>query len=260
MYVHTRSYINRHKYDTFVFFVLKLKETVLTYLFSVGVDGERDVGKSCLIKKFASDDFKNGVYKNAFHAYVITTHIQLDDYDIKIEFLETGWNLRPNENYYKYVDGAILVYDISQSDGLREIKELSREYSRNEIPIMIVANKCDKNEHKNRDDLLKEVKNYFGEELNILGEEFLFDKTSEKEKTNASLNKILKKCIFRLLDFKGINDLNKLTSPNNHFKSVMNHATQLYLYEVSKKVIGGRQQIEEILLDGIETFLSLVCT
>ncbi|RIB09551.1 P-loop containing nucleoside triphosphate hydrolase protein [Gigaspora rosea] len=230
------------------------------FFLRIGVDGKRNVGKSCLINKFASDDFDNGQYKNAFHAYVTTTHIRLDDYDLKIEFLETGWNLRPNENYYKYIDGAILVYDISQSDGLKKIKELSREYSRNEIPIMIVANKCDLNEHKNRDDLLKEVKNYFGEELNILGEEVLFDKTSEKEKTSASLNKILKKCISRLLDFKGTNDLNKLTSPNSQFKSVMKHATQLYLYEVPKKVIGERQQIEEILHDGIKAFLSLVCT
>ncbi|CAG8546121.1 20275_t:CDS:2, partial [Gigaspora rosea] len=54
-----------------------------------GVDGKRNVGKSCLINKFASDDFDNGQYKNAFHAYVTTTHIRLDDYDLKIEFLET---------------------------------------------------------------------------------------------------------------------------------------------------------------------------
>ncbi|CAG8799907.1 1195_t:CDS:2, partial [Racocetra persica] len=208
-----------------------------------GVDGEYYVGKSCFIKKFAYGDFENGVYKNTFHAYVTTTHIRLDDYDIKVEFLETGWNLRPNEN--------------SQSDGLKEIKELSREYNSNEIPIMIIANKCDKNEHRNRDDLLKEVKNYFGEELNILGEEFLFDKTSEKQKTSTSLNKILKECISRFLDFKGTNDLKKLTSPNSQFESIMKHATQLYLYKVPKKVIDGRQQIEEILRYGIKAFLSL---
>ncbi|CAG8746376.1 7547_t:CDS:2, partial [Racocetra fulgida] len=144
-----------------------------------GVDGKRGVGKSCLIKKFADDDFENGKYKNTFHAYVTTTtkHIRLDDYDIKVEFLETNQMkselLNPNWNlfffqimelylsckyysYYSYIDGAILVYDISQYDGLKEIKELSCEYSK--IPIMIIANNCDKNE----DDLLKEVKNYFG--------------------------------------------------------------------------------------------------
>ncbi|CAG8715576.1 11095_t:CDS:1, partial [Racocetra persica] len=54
-----------------------------------GVDGEHYVGKSCLIKKFADDDFENGEYKENFHAYVTTTHIRLDEYDIKVEFLET---------------------------------------------------------------------------------------------------------------------------------------------------------------------------
>ncbi|CAG8846132.1 4856_t:CDS:1, partial [Gigaspora margarita] len=53
-----------------------------------GVDGEKNVGKSCLISKFAKDDFKNGVYKETLRAYVTTTYIQLDNYTIKVEFLE----------------------------------------------------------------------------------------------------------------------------------------------------------------------------
>ncbi|CAG8740186.1 1350_t:CDS:1, partial [Racocetra fulgida] len=64
-----------------------------------------------------------------------------------------------------YIDGAILVYDVSQTDGLEKIVELSREYINtdsnyvaNVNPIMIIANKWDKwdeNKQKNRDDLLK---------------------------------------------------------------------------------------------------------
>ncbi|CAG8559745.1 13872_t:CDS:2, partial [Cetraspora pellucida] len=219
------------------------------FFLRIGVDGEARVGKSRLISKFAENDFENGVYKNTLHAYVTTSYIQLDDYTIKVEFLETGWSLRPNKNY---VDGAILVYDISQFDALKEIKELSSEYNSNKIPIMIIANKCDNNKHKNSVDFLKDIKDYFGEELNILGEEFLFDKTSIKDKTSASLDKILKECASRLLDFKETKELNELTSPSNQFKSIMKHTTQLYLYEVPKKVIGGRQQIEEILHDGIK--------
>ncbi|CAG8810374.1 8589_t:CDS:2, partial [Racocetra persica] len=57
-----------------------------------GVDGEKRVGKSQLINKFANDDFNNGVYKETLRAYATTTHIQLDNYTIKVEFLETGIN------------------------------------------------------------------------------------------------------------------------------------------------------------------------
>ncbi|CAG8804727.1 33854_t:CDS:2, partial [Racocetra persica] len=146
-----------------------------------GVDGKRDVGKSSLVSKFAEYDFKKGEYKDTLHVYVTTTLIPLNNCTIKVEFLETGWNLRPNKNY---IDGAILVYDTSESDGLNEMKEISHEYISSKIPIMIIANKCDINKHENRDDLLKEVKNYFGEEC-------LFDKTSIKEKTSDKLNKIL---------------------------------------------------------------------
>ncbi|CAG8832378.1 13045_t:CDS:2, partial [Cetraspora pellucida] len=123
-----------------------------------------------------------------------------------------------------YIDGAILVYDISEDNGLNGMKELLCEYSSNEIPIMIIANKCDKNEHKNRDDLLKEIKYYFGEELNILGKEFLFDKTSDMEKTSASLNKILEECINRFSEFREIKGLKELTSPSNQFKSMTQYA------------------------------------
>ncbi|CAG8512308.1 1765_t:CDS:2, partial [Gigaspora rosea] len=80
-----------------------------------GVDGKDCVGKSSLVSKFAKDDFDNGVYKDTLHVYVTTTYIHLNNYTIKVEFLETGWNLRPNKNY---IDGAILVYDINDSDGL----------------------------------------------------------------------------------------------------------------------------------------------
>ncbi|CAG8809876.1 16215_t:CDS:2, partial [Racocetra persica] len=145
------------------------------------------------------------------------------------------WDLRPNKNYYSYIDGAVLVYDISQPDSKTKINELlldeDNSYINNKIPIMIIANKCDKYENKNREDLLKE-KQYFGEK-------FLFNTTSFEEKTSTSLDKILEE----------INDLNELAPPNNQFKSIMEHATQLYLCEIPK-VIYGRQQQVELSFDG----------
>ncbi|CAG8666556.1 2975_t:CDS:2, partial [Cetraspora pellucida] len=114
------------------------------------------------------------------------------------------------------------------------MKELSREYISSKIPIMIIANKCDKNKHENRDDLLKEVKNYFGEE-------YLFDKTSIKEKTSDKLNKILE----------------ELTSPSNQFKFMMEYATRLYSFEIPKKVIYNGEQIEGLTSEDIKSFLWL---
>ncbi|CAG8813353.1 68_t:CDS:2, partial [Racocetra persica] len=134
-----------------------------------GVDGERWAGKSWLITKFAENDFYLGAYEENLQVYVITTYIHLDNCTIKVEFLETGWNMRPNKNYYSYIDGAMLVYDISRTDGLKIIEELLHEYTNtdsnyvtNKIPIMIIANKWgerDKNKYKDEDELLKEIKN-----------------------------------------------------------------------------------------------------
>ncbi|CAG8579545.1 2260_t:CDS:2, partial [Racocetra persica] len=216
------------------------------FFLRIGVDGERDVGKSWLIEKFAGNDFENGEYEENLHVYVTTTYIHLDNCTVKVEFLETGWNMRPNINYYSYIDGAMLVYDIS--DGLKKIEELSREYTNTDsnyvtdkIPIMIIANKWDENEHKNEDDLLKEIKN-------SVGEEFLCNITSTEEKISkisSSFEEILKKCKSRLLDFREVNDLHILTSPSNQFNLMMKRATQLY--GIPKKVIDDRRKQLEIL-------------
>ncbi|KAF0552790.1 rab11 protein [Gigaspora margarita] len=219
------------------------------FFLRIGVDGEHWISKTSLINEFAENDFKNGIYEENLQVYVTTTLIQLDNYIIKVEFLITGWHLRPNKNYYSYIDGAILIYD-----GLEKMKELICEYTNtdndyltNKIPIMIITNKSD-------NDLLKEIKTF-------VGEEFLYNVTSAYGKT--SIEKILKKCMSKLLDFKEINDLNELTSTNNKLKPMMKHAVQLYLYGIPKKIIDNRRKQPEMLkeeIDGVKSFLSLVCS
>ncbi|CAG8809935.1 28973_t:CDS:2, partial [Gigaspora margarita] len=59
------------------------------FFLRIGVDGEQGVGKSRLINKFAENYFKNGIYEETLQVYVTTTLIQLDNYIIKVEFLET---------------------------------------------------------------------------------------------------------------------------------------------------------------------------
>ncbi|KAF0520799.1 Ras-related protein ORAB-1 [Gigaspora margarita] len=158
------------------------------FFLRIGVDGKEEVGKSSLVSKFAEDDFNNGVYKDTLHVYVTTTYIHLNNYTIKVEFLETGWNLRPNKNYYSYIDGAILVYDINDSDGLNGINELLFDYSKYvtyKFPMMIIANKCNGNANEIRADLLQKIKTSVGKEV-------LFDIASINEETSDILNKINK--------------------------------------------------------------------
>ncbi|RIB25121.1 P-loop containing nucleoside triphosphate hydrolase protein [Gigaspora rosea] len=220
------------------------------FFLRIGVDGKDCVGKSSLVSKFAKDDFDNGVYKDTLHVYVTTTYIHLNNYTIKVEFLETGWNLRPNKNYYSYIDGAILVYDINDSDGLIGINEVLCDYSKHatyKIPMMIIANKCNGNTNEIRADLLQKIKT-------SVGKEFLFDVASINEET-SDINKILEECIHRFSDFREIKNLKELTFPSNQFKSITNeYATRLYSFEILNK----RKQIEELTSEEIISFLSLI--
>ncbi|CAG8454641.1 9900_t:CDS:2 [Gigaspora rosea] len=126
--------------------------------------------------------------------------------------------------YHSYIDGVILACDISDTNEIKELSRLSREYSSHatyKIPIiMFFSNRWKKNE----DELLNEVKT-------LVGEEFLFDAISINEWTNG-FNKFLKECAFRFLGFR-----DELTPSNDQIKSIMKYATRLYSFEIPMETI-----------------------
>ncbi|KAF0553035.1 hypothetical protein F8M41_020721 [Gigaspora margarita] len=202
----------------------------------IGLDGSFR-----LVDDFANE-FDRRVYNETLHTHVITTNVHLDNYIIKVELLKAGWSLRPNVNYYSYIDGAILVCDLSHSDILKEIKELSDEYSNeygnyvtDKMPIMIVAEK------ESRNDILKEAKTYVEDVL-------LFDETLTKENTIEILKEYIE-YMYKLLNFKDL--------PNKQFELMMKRAIRLYLYEISKSIIDGKQVDGVLNEDTILSFLSL---
>ncbi|KAF0455831.1 hypothetical protein F8M41_001398 [Gigaspora margarita] len=109
--------------------------------------------------------------------------------------------------------------------------EYSNEYGNyvtDKMPIVIVV---DKNEQKSRNDILKEAKSYVEDIL-------LFDETLIKENSIEIL--------------KEIKDL-----PNKQFDIMMKRAIRLYLYEISKSIIDGKQIDDVLNEDTILSFLSL---
>ncbi|KAF0449316.1 hypothetical protein F8M41_002505 [Gigaspora margarita] len=182
----------------------------------IGLDGT-----PYLANDFARQ-FGGGVYNETLHAQIITTDVHLDNYTIKVDLLKAGYDLRPNINYYSYIDVAMLVCDISHTNILNEIKELSEEY-RNEhgsyvtdkVHIVMIA---DKTVQKSRNDILKEAKNYIEDVL-------LFDALY---KLNIDrVKEILKECISKFLDFRGIKDLNEMTFQNDQFEIMMKNAIRM---------------------------------
>ncbi|KAF0476408.1 hypothetical protein F8M41_024395 [Gigaspora margarita] len=181
----------------------------------IGLDGTPS-----LVDGFANK-FDGRVYNETLHTHVITTNVHLDNYTIKVELLKTGWNLRPNINYYRRNEYG--------------------DYLNDKMPIMIVV---DKNKQESQTDILKEAKIYVEDVL-------LFDKTLTKENTIEILKEYIE-CMYKLLNFKEIKNL-----PNKQFELMMKRAIRLYLYEISKSITDGKQIDDVLNEDTILSFLSL---
>ena len=122
---------------------------------NIGLVGNKSVGKTSLIKRFAlGDDFDN-------HRATVTT-IGVDRTNLQVQVHNEPidvviWDPAGQEHlgtmtktYFNQVDAIVLVFDMTEADTFegvlrwfKQIKEVK------ECPIIILGNKCDK-----KDDLL----------------------------------------------------------------------------------------------------------
>ena len=118
------------------------------YLFKLLLIGDSGVGKSCLLLRFADQQYTDSYISTIGVDFKIRT-IDLDGKTIKLQIWDTAGQERfrtITSSYYRGAHGIIIVYDVTDLDSFHNIKtwlsEIERYASEN-VNKLLVGNKND---------------------------------------------------------------------------------------------------------------------
>ncbi|CAI2379847.1 unnamed protein product [Moneuplotes crassus] len=133
------------------------------YLFKLVLIGDSAVGKSCLLIRFADDDFTDNYVTTIGVDFRFRT-LKIDDYSVKLQIWDTAGQERYRtitNAYYRGADGIIVVFDLASKESFQSLPEWLDEVKKSapeDTVIIAFANKCDLYEEREVSEL--DVKNF----------------------------------------------------------------------------------------------------
>lgn len=130
--------MTNHKYD---------------HLFKLLIIGESGVGKTCLLLRFTDDSFTANHLTTIGIDFKIKI-INLEDKQIKLQIWDTAGQERfrtITKTYYKGAHGIVLVYDVTDENSFKNIRNWVRQIEQNaqsNVCKVLVGNKSDREDRK----------------------------------------------------------------------------------------------------------------
>jgi len=152
------------------------------FLFKLVLIGDSGVGKSCLLLRFADDNFTDSYISTIGVDFRFRT-INIDSKTVKLQIWDTAGQERfrtITSAYYRGADGIIMVYDVTSLESFEHVEEWLNEVDRyaNENTVkLLVGNKADLIEERQ---VSEDAAQKFAEKLGIHSLE-----TSAKTATNV---------------------------------------------------------------------------
>jgi Ras-related protein Rab-1A len=118
------------------------------YLFKLVLIGDSGVGKSCLLLRFADDNFTDSYISTIGVDFRFRT-IHVDKKVIKLQIWDTAGQERfrtITSAYYRGADGIIMVYDVTSRESFDHVEEWLSEvdrYANENTAKLLVGNKAD---------------------------------------------------------------------------------------------------------------------
>ena len=118
------------------------------YLFRYIIVGDVNVGKSCIMLRFSSNQFREE-HELTIGVEFAIKFFEKDNKNIKIQIWDTAGEeafQSITKTYYRNAIGALLVYDITKKSSFEHIKnwlDSVRENSTKNIKIILIGNKTD---------------------------------------------------------------------------------------------------------------------
>lgn len=126
------------------------REDDYNFLFKIVLVGDSGVGKSCLLSRFAWDQFAVDS-KSTIGVEFATKSLDIGNQIVKVQVWDTAGQERYRAittAYYRDAVGAIVVYDITKEESynnvVRWVKDVRNNANNRDIAIMLVGNKCDR--------------------------------------------------------------------------------------------------------------------
>ena len=120
------------------------------YLFKLVLIGDSCVGKSCLLIRFADDDFTENYVTTIGVDFRFRTMTLLNK-AVKLQIWDTAGQERYRtitNAYYRGADGIIMVFDISNRESFLHLRDWLKEVEKNapeSTQLMVFGNKSDLN-------------------------------------------------------------------------------------------------------------------
>jgi Ras-related protein Rab-1A len=152
------------------------------FLFKLVLIGDSGVGKSCLLLRFADDNFTDSYISTIGVDFRFRT-ITIDKKTVKLQIWDTAGQERfrtITSAYYRGADGIIMVYDVTSQDSFDHVEEWLSEvdrYANENTSKLLIGNKADLVDEKQ---VAEETAQRFAEKLGIS-----FLETSAKTATNV---------------------------------------------------------------------------
>jgi len=144
--------------------------------------GDSGVGKSCLLLRFADDNFTDSYISTIGVDFRFRT-VTIDKKTVKLQIWDTAGQERfrtITSAYYRGADGIIMVYDVTSPESFDHVEEWLSEvdrYANENTAKLLVGNKADLIEEKQ---VSEETAQRFADKLGIS-----FLETSAKTATNV---------------------------------------------------------------------------
>jgi len=118
------------------------------YLLKIVMIGDSGVGKSCLLKRFATNEFNDSYISTIGVDFEIQT-LYIDNKTVKLQIWDTAGQERFHNittSYYRGAHCIMLVYDVTNPDSFRNLNRWMgqiKNYASKGTQLLIVGNKAD---------------------------------------------------------------------------------------------------------------------
>uniref|UniRef100_A0A8C8DW39 Calcium release activated channel regulator 2A n=1 Tax=Oryzias sinensis TaxID=183150 RepID=A0A8C8DW39_9TELE len=118
-------------------------------LFKVVLVGNSSVGKTCFLRRFCDDCFHPGTCATVGVDYSVKT-LTVDNSQVALQLWDTAGQERYRsitKQFFRKADGVVVMYDITAEQSFTAVRQWLtsvKESSNEEIPIMLLGNKTDK--------------------------------------------------------------------------------------------------------------------